>query len=439
MYEQESLFDHNVPIPLAERMRPETLDEFVGQESILGKGKSLRNAIEADTITSMILWGPPGVGKTTLARMIATLTSSEYFALTAGNAGTKEVKEVIERAKKNKSAGIKTILFIDEIHRFNKAQQDCLLQDVENGNLILIGATTENPSFEVNSALLSRTRVFVLHSLTDENIRQILEHAIKSPKGYAHQKIKFADTVLPQIVSYAGGDARTALNLLESVIAYSEWKEGIIVVSDHAVSDCTDRKLLYYDKKGEEHYNIISALHKSMRNSDPDAALYWMARMFEGGEDPLYIARRLIRFASEDIGIADYRALQVAVNAYEACHYIGRPDCNVNLAQAVVYLSLAPKSNALYIAYGKAREDAVKTANEPVPMQIRNAPTKLMDDLGYGKGYEYAHDYKDGITQMECLPEKLRGHRYYEPTQRGDEKIFGKRLEAIEEFRHHSK
>ena len=385
---EESLFSQDVPQPLASRMRPETLDEFAGQQHLIGKGKVLYNLIEKDCISSMIFWGPPGVGKTTLARIIAHHTKSVFIDFSAVTSGIREIRKVMEEAEKNRMYGQRTIVFVDEIHRFNKAQQDAFLPFVEKGSIILIGATTENPSFEINSALLSRCKVFVLKSLTTDDLVQLLRRAVRSPRGLGKESVSISDDVLTRIAVFANGDARMALSTLEMVVLNSERREdGTLVVSSDILEQCTSQKSLLYDKNGEEHYNIISALHKSMRNSDPDAAVYWLARMLEAGEDPLYVARRVTRFASEDIGLSDPRALTIAVAAYQACHFIGMPECTVHLTEAVVYMSLAPKSNALYTAYGQARHDALRTLSEPVPLVIRNGVTKLMKDLGYGKGY----------------------------------------------------
>lgn len=434
--EQLSLFDNRSTIgPLASRLRPETLDEFVGQEHLLGEGKLLRQLIHQDRISSIIFWGPPGVGKTTLANIIAKKTQSSFINFSAVTSGIKEIKEVMARAEESRLMGIKTVLFVDEIHRFNKAQQDAFLPFVEKGSIVLIGATTENPSFEINAALLSRCKVFVLHSLTKDNLVQLLKNALHSSQGYGNTPIIIPDELLNAIAVFANGDARTALNTLEMAITNGEVGSGNITVTREGLEQCISKKSLLYDKNGEEHYNLISALHKSMRNSEPDAAIYWLARMLEGGEDPLYIARRLIRFASEDIGMADSQALTLAVAAYQACHFNGMPECNVNLAHAVTYLSLAPKSNALYVAYGESRSDALHTIAEPVPLHIRNAPTKLMEELHYGEGYVYAHDSEDKLTHMECMPEALKGRRYYRPTTQGKEGETKKKLEAIRQWR----
>jgi putative ATPase len=422
--------------PLASRMRPETLDEFVGQEQLVGEGRLLRSMIEKDQIPSMILWGPPGVGKTTLANVIANLTQAEFINFSAVTSGIREIKEIMARAEGMRQLGRRTVLFVDEIHRFNKAQQDAFLPYVEQGSIILIGATTENPSFEVNSALLSRCKVFVLQGLSEENLVSLLRRALASPKGLAHLKLSVADAVLSKIAVYANGDARNALGTLETAVGYARKEEdGTLVIDDDVLAECISRKALMYDKNGEEHYNIISALHKSMRNSDADAAVYWLARMLEAGEDPLYVARRIVRFASEDIGMADSRALGIAIDAYQACHYIGMPECTVHLTHAVIFCALAPKSNSLYTAYTKAAQDARNTINEPVPLQIRNAPTRLMEELGYGKDYQYAHDFEGHITPMDCLPPSLAGTHYYEPSEQGVEKRVKEHKEAIEAWK----
>lgn len=440
--DQQSFFGNGqAGAPLANRLRPETLEEFVGQQHLLGKGKILRQLIDHDQISSMIFWGPPGVGKTTLATVIAHRTRSSFINFSAVTSGIKEIRAVMAQAEKSRAAGIKTILFVDEIHRFNKAQQDAFLPFVEKGSIILIGATTENPSFEVNAALLSRCKVFVLQPLGQEDLAKMLHRAMEDPRGFGGQRIKMEDGLIEMIAAFANGDARIALNTLEMAVLNGDLTEDAICVRRETLEQCTSRKSLLYDKNGEEHYNLISALHKSMRNSDPDAAIYWLARMLEAGEDPLYVARRLIRFASEDIGMADSRALEVAVAAYQASHFIGMPECNVTLAHAVTYLSLAPKSNALYIAYNRAAKDASHMLAEPVPLQIRNAPTQLMKDLHYGEGYQYAHDMEDKLTNMECLPESLQGRRYYEPTNQGSEARVRERLAQIEAWRaaHRSK
>lgn len=433
---QPSLFenDNDESRPLASRVRPQSLDEFIGQKHLIGKGKVLREMIEHDRVSSMIFWGPPGVGKTTLAKIIANQTQSEFINFSAVTSGIKDIRNVMKEAEERRQLGEKTILFIDEIHRFNKAQQDAFLPYVENGSIILIGATTENPSFEVNSALLSRTKVFVLHKLTSSEIVELLKQAIVNPNGYGLQKIEIDDQTLLAIAEFSDGDARTALNTLEMAVLNGNKQEDSIIIRKEDLSQIINRKSLLYDKNGEEHYNIISALHKSMRNSDVNAAIYWLSRMLEAGEDPLFIARRLVRFASEDIGLADNRALEIAVSVFQACQFIGMPECNVHLTQAVIYLSLAPKSNSAYLAYMSAKKDALNSMNEPVPLHLRNAPTKLMKDLNYGKGYKYAHDTEEKLTTMQTMPDSLAGHEYYHPTNQGSEARFRQRLEEISEW-----
>lgn len=434
--EQLSLFEKTIPQPLAARLRPETLEEYVGQSHLLGPGKVLRRLIENDQITSMIFWGPPGVGKTTLARIIAHRTKARFIDFSAVTSGIKEIRNVMEQAEENRHYGIRTIVFVDEIHRFNKAQQDAFLPYVEKGSIILIGATTENPSFEINSALLSRCKVFVLQALTTEDLTGLLKRAIHDPRGFGHQKLHMEERIQELIATFANGDARKALSTLEMVILNGDIQpDGSIAVTMETLEQCTSKKSLLYDKKGEEHYNLISALHKSMRNSDPDAAVYWLARMLEAGEDPLYVARRLIRFASEDVGMADPQAMSIAVAAYQASHFIGMPECTVNLSQAVVYLSMAPKSNALYRAYEHAKADAIEQIAEPVPLVIRNAQTDLMGELHYGEGYEYAHNTSQKLTAMQCLPDSIADIHYYEPSDQGKEKAVQERLEQIREWK----
>lgn len=434
--EQLSLFDdREKTVPLASRLRPSSLEEFVGQEHLVGEGKILRQLIERDQISSMIFWGPPGVGKTTLASVIAGKTKAEFVNFSAVTSGIKEIKEVMNTAEMRRKMGGRTVLFVDEIHRFNKAQQDAFLPFVEKGSIILIGATTENPSFEVNSALLSRCKVFVLKALEQKDIRKLLEHALKSPVGFGNQNVIMSEQQLDAIATFANGDARTALNTLEMAVLNGEISAKGIIVTDEGMAQCVSRKSLLYDKTGEEHYNLISALHKSMRNSDPDAAIYWMCRMLEGGENPLYIARRLIRFASEDVGMADSRALQVAVAAYQACHFLGMPECDVHLTHAVTYLAMAPKSNALYLACEECKRDIRERKTEPVPLILRNAPTGLMKELEYGKGYEYAHNTEEKLTRMQCMPDSLKDRIYYKPTEQGEEKQVGERLDKIKKWK----
>ena len=436
--QQHSLFEESGEDtrPLADRMRPASLDEVVGQSHQIGPGKALRSMIEADRTPSMIFWGPPGVGKTTLARVIARRTCASFIDFSAVTSGIKEIREVMRQADAQASTGRRTIVFVDEIHRFNKAQQDAFLPFVEKGSIILIGATTENPSFEVNSALLSRCKVFVLNALAKDDITALLRRALADPRGFGEQDVRIEDDLLRAIAVFANGDARVALSTLEMAVLNGDEEDGMTRVSAETVEQCTSRRSLLYDKDGEEHYNIISALHKSMRNSDPDAAVYWLARMLEGGEDPLYVARRITRFASEDVGLADTNALGVAVNAFHACHFIGMPECSVHLAEAVIYLSLAPKSNSSYTAYGRARKDALRTQADPVPLAIRNAPTRLMKDLGYGQGYRLAHYEADKVAaDMRCLPDSLAGAEYYRPTEEGNERRFKERLEWLTHLR----
>ena len=421
--------------PLAARLRPRTLDEIVGQGHLLGPGRILRRIIESDGVTSMIFWGPPGVGKTTIATVIARTTRARFIEFSAVTSGIKEIRAVMQAADRNRALGEKTIVFVDEIHRFNKAQQDAFLPFVEKGSIILIGATTENPSFEVNSALLSRCRVFVLKGLSEDDILKLLRRALESPEGFGTQVVEASEEVLLLIARFANGDARTALSILEMAVLNGDFDGERTRVDVQTVEQCTQRKSLMYDKNSEEHYNIISALHKSMRDSDPDAAVYWLARMLEAGEDPLYVARRVVRFASEDVGLADPRALQIAVAAYQACHYIGMPECTVHLTEAVVYLSLAPKSNALYMAYESAKRDALSQLSEPVPLNIRNGVTQLMRNEGYGAGYQYAHDAAEKLTAMRCLPDSLADREYYAPTDQGVEAKFAERLRQIKDWK----
>ncbi len=421
--------------PLADRLRPASLEEFIGQTHLLGEGKVLRKLIAQDQIPSMIFWGPPGVGKTTLASIIAHRTHADFVTFSAVTSGIKEIREVMNRAEGSRQLGHKTLVFIDEIHRFNKAQQDAFLPYVEKGSITLIGATTENPSFEINAALLSRCKVFVLKELSEEDLLVLLQRALTSQQGFGYLNVEISEDLLAVIAGFANGDARTALNTLEMAVTNGEIAMEKTTVTKEILEQCISRKSLLYDKKGEEHYNLISALHKSMRNSDPDAAVYWLARMLEAGEDPLYVARRLIRFASEDIGIADSQALPLAVAAYQASHFNGMPECSVNLAQAVVYLSMAPKSNALYMAYEACKKDALEQLAEPVPLQLRNAPTGLMKELHYGEGYQYAHDTEAKLAKMDCLPESLLHRRYYQPTEEGAEKAVKERLEEVRRWK----
>ena len=434
--EQLSLFDDREAYnPLASRMRPEDLEDFVGQEHLLGEGKLLRQLINQDRIPSMIFWGPPGVGKTTLAGIIAHKTHAKFINFSAVTSGIKEIKEVMAQAEQSRHMGVKTLVFVDEIHRFNKAQQDAFLPYVEKDSIILIGATTENPSFEINSALLSRCRVFVLQPLSSDDLFRLLKRTLKSQKGFGYLNIEISDDMISMIAEFANGDARTALNVLEMAVTNGEISSDKTSITLDVLKQCIGKKSLLYDKKGEEHYNLISALHKSMRNSDPDASVYWLARMLEAGEDPLYIARRIVRFASEDVGMADSQALPLAIAAYQACHFLGMPECNVHLSHTVIYLSMAPKSNSAETAYNTAKLDAQNMLAEPVPLVIRNAPTTLMEQLHYGEGYVYAHDTKEKMARMQCLPDSLIGKEYYHPTSEGKEAQVKERLEQIKKWK----
>ena len=424
--------------PLAERMRPRTLDEFVGQEQILGPGKPLRTQIERDDPGSMIFWGPPGVGKTTLAKIIANMTKAEFIEFSAVLAGIKEIKAVMADAEKAQQFGTRTIVFIDEVHRFNKAQQDAFLPYVEKGSIRLIGATTENPSFEIISALLSRTRVYILKELTEEQVVSLLHRAVvDKERGLGNLNLAVGDDVLQRIAAISSGDARTAYNILEVAAQSAAARAGKAkpVITLEIVQDAVQRKLLRYDKQGEEHFNIISALHKSVRNSDADASVYWLGRMLEAGEDPLYIARRIVRMAVEDIGMADPQALAVTIAARDAIDFLGMPEGGLALAEAVVYLALAPKSNALYAAYNQVQDDIENIAAEPVPLHLRNAPTGLMKSVGYGRGYQYAHNLESKVADMQCLPDNLRDRVYYRPTAEGAEREFAERIERIRRAR----
>jgi len=431
--EQESLFASQQKSPLASRVRPRTLDQFVGQTHLLGTGKILRELIENDQVSSMIFWGPPGVGKTTLAEIIARQTKAKFLSFSAVDSSISKIKKIMHQAESDREIGEETIVFVDEIHRFNKAQQDAFLPYVERGSIILIGATTENPSFEVNSALLSRCKVFVLKALETSDILQLLTNALQNPDGFKSD-VKIGPDELRAIAEFANGDARNALNTLEMAVLNGDKQGDQITVTMDDLKQLISQKFVLYDKTGEEHYNIISALHKSMRNSDVDAAIYWLSRMLEGGEDPLYIARRLVRFASEDIGLADTNALNVTINVFQACQFLGMPECDVHLTEAVTYLSLAPKSNAIYKARQAAKKDVKETRDEPVPLQIRNAPTKLMKDWDYGKNYQYAHDTEAKLTNMQTMPDDLQGHVYYEPTEQGREGRFKQRLAYIKQW-----
>ena len=431
--QQEQLADR--ARPLAERMRPRTLDEFVGQQHILGPGRPLRVQIERDDTGSLIFWGPPGVGKTTLAKIIAGMTHAEFIEFSAVMSGIKEIKQVMAEAERARQYGTRTIVFVDEVHRFNKAQQDAFLPYVEKGSIRLIGATTENPSFEIISALLSRSRVYILQSLTGPQIVTLLGRALEdSERGLGELHLAADDGALEKIAAYSSGDARSAYNALEVAASLAQ-ESTDRRITEAIASDALQKRVLLYDKSGEEHYNLISALHKSVRNSDPDAALYWLARMLEAGEDGLYIARRIVRMASEDIGLADPNALHITLTARDAVDFLGMPEGNLALAQAVVYLCAAPKSNALYTAYGAVKEDVERTAQDPVPLHLRNAPTSFMKSVGYGAGYQYAHDLEEKVADMQCLPDNLQGHTYYHPTEEGIEKRIKARLEEIKRLK----
>ena len=425
------------PSPLADRMRPETIEDYVGQLHILGPGKPLRRQIERDELGSMILWGPPGSGKTTLATIVARKTRSDFLRFSAVLSGIKEIKEVMASAEKSRHYGRRTVVFVDEIHRFNKAQQDAFLPYVERGDIVLIGATTENPSFEVNAALLSRAKVYMLSALSTDEVQTLLRRAINDDKrGLGTQPIEISDDLLRQIAVFSNGDARAAYNTLETAVAAAARdSEGRATITETLIEDAIQRKMLLYDKSGEEHYNLISALHKSVRNSDASATLYWLGRMLEAGEDPLYIARRILRMASEDIGMADPNALSVTVAAMQAVHFMGMPEGNLALAEAAVYLALAPKSNALYVGYGEVARDAQETMAEPVPLHLRNAVTGMMANFGYGKGYQYAHKAEEKLTDMQCLPDNLKDRKYFRPTDQGLEKRLKEKMLAIEEWK----
>jgi putative ATPase len=426
--------------PLAERMRPRTLDEFIGQEKLLGPGKPLRRQIESDNIGSMLFWGPPGCGKTTLARLIARLTKSDFVSFSAVLSGIREIKEVMAASELKSKSGNRTIVFVDEVHRFNKAQQDAFLPYVEAGHIIFIGATTENPSFEVISPLLSRTKVYVLEALSTPQIAELLHRALADKEhGLGQQDIATSEQVLFRMASFANGDARAAYNTLELCVRSAKaGPDGALQIISELLEDVLQRKLLRYDKSGDEHFNLISALHKSVRNSDPDGALYWLARMLESGEDPLYLARRMVRMASEDIGLAEPGALAITLAAKDAFDFLGAPEGHLALAQAAVYLSLAPKSNALYTAYGDVQEDVQQTEADPVPLHLRNAPTGLMKNLGYGKDYQYAHSHQEKVTNMQCLPDNLVGRSWYKPTDQGFEARLRARLDEIRKIKSHA-
>lgn len=437
------LFNNLQSMPLASRMRPQTLEEFIGQEELLGKGKILRNLIETDKVPSMIFWGPPGCGKTTLSSIISHITKSDFLNFSAAFSGIKEIKDIMLKAEQNRIFGKKLIIFIDEIHRFNKSQQDSFLPFVEQGSITLIGATTENPSFELNSALISRLKVFVFKPLDEKDLEKLLNRAIVDKKGFGDgkYKINISNDFIKFISKSSNGDARSALNTLEIAILNSQIdeKNKTINITEKSFNENFLKKTLLFDKKGEEHYNLISAFHKSMRNSDPDATVYYLARMLEAGCSPLYVARRIIRFASEDVGLADPHALLIAVASFDAVRFIGMPECNVNLTEAAIYMAMAPKSNAMDIAYNLAKKTIYSEPDYPVPMHLRNAPTRLMKDLGYSKGYEYAHDTKEKLTAMECLPERLKNRNFYTPTEEGLELKYKKRLENIKNWKKNNK
>ncbi|MCQ2079107.1 MAG: replication-associated recombination protein A [archaeon] len=435
LFEEEKPVPSNENMPLAGRMRPTRFEEFCGQEHLIGEGRILRKMIEQDKISSMIFWGPPGVGKTTLATIVANYTKAEFVPYSAVTGGSKEVKDIMAAAERRRAMGKRTILFVDEIHRFNKAQQDAFLPFVEKGSIILIGATTENPSFEVNSALLSRCKVFVLQGITASDMERLVRRALTDPRGFPGLTVEAGDDIISAIAQYSNGDARTALNTLEAAVANCTPREGRVVITEKELSECISHRSLLYGRDGEEHYNIISALHKSMRNSDPDAAIYWLARMLDGGEDPTYIARRLIEFAGDDVGLADPNAQVMATSCFYACKNMGMPDCRYALAETVAYLALAPRSNSIAMAIDRALSDVRNRPAEPVPMHIRNAPTKLMKDLGYGKNYQYAEGTDEKITKMQCLPDSMRDVIYYQPGDKGNEVFYRKRLDAIREWR----
>ena len=433
---QESLFaqSNSGATPLANRVRPSTLAEFVGQQHLIGPHRVLRELIENDQLSSLIFWGPPGVGKTTLAEIIAQQTKAHFVTFSAVTSSIKDIRKLMQEAEQNREYGERTICFIDEIHRFNKAQQDAFLPFVERGSIILIGATTENPSFEINSALLSRCKVFVLKSLTTADLEEVIKRALAQPAAFPKLEVDCQPDAIHLIAQFANGDARVALNTLEMAVLNGKREGKKVTITEQDLSQLINTKSLRYDKHDEEHYNIISALHKSMRNSDVDAAVYWCSRMLDGGEDPLYIARRLVRFASEDIGLADTNALNVAINTFQACQFLGMPECDVHLTECVIYLACAPKSNAVYAARRRAKRIIKKTGNLPVPLQIRNAPTKLMADLGYGKGYQYAHDSKDKLTTMTTIPPEIKNEHFYQPTASGREARFKARLAQIKQW-----